>query len=167
MRGMSHAFEKCPGCGAPLTSAADGRSIACIYCGAGAKQEVDPLALAKSLQSEARSTDQLYENLAQTLAQEFPDWTRIETSGGFLTRKRVDAFELSLDDVAFRMRRHKHSVIAERVEIVRGIAVKTEVLSVDAWLQALSEALSAKAGSSQRTFDALRRMTTAGPASDR
>jgi uncharacterized Zn finger protein (UPF0148 family) len=163
---MAHAFEKCPDCGAPLTPASDGRSVACGYCGAAGAQAVDPVRLAASLQAESRSTEQLYESLARTLAQEFPDWTRVETSGGFFSSERVDAFELALDGMLFRMRRGKGGVIAERAELVRGIALKTEPVSVESWLQALAEALSAKAGSSQRTLEALQRITVA-PGSDR
>ncbi len=157
---MAQTFEKCSNCGAPVEVSSDGRSVHCPYCGVGGARGVDPGKLAASLRAEARNAEQLYQGLATRLADEFPDFTRVETSGGLFTSKRVESFEVTLDDAMFRMRRSGRGVVAERSEVVRGIAVKTEPLPIDAWVEALAVALAAKAGSSSRTFDALRRLTT-------
>ncbi len=158
---MANGFEKCPNCAAPLQGAADGRSVRCPYCGAGGARDVDPVQLATSLRAEWRSVEDLLAGLADRLAREFPDLTRVEKSGGFLARKRVESLELTADGSLFRMRRAPHGVVAERSEVVRGIAVKTETLPAGAWLEELARALSAMAASSARTYDALRRMTGA------
>ena len=157
---MSRSFEKCSNCGAPLETAPDGRSVACEYCGAGAPREVDPAALAASLQAESRSVDQLFDGLARRLAAAFPDLVAVQTSGGFFSAKRPTALEISVPDALYRMTRRGRQVVAERADLVRGIAVKTEPLPVDAWIRSLCEALSAMAGASAQAHDALRRFAS-------
>ena len=152
------SFEKCPNCGAPLETSTDGRSVLCPYCGAGEARSVDPGQLAASLRAETGSLAQLFESLAARFAGELPDITRVETSGGFLSSKRVDAFEVAFASEIFRMSRGSGRIVAERSEVVRGIALKTESVPVDAWLHALCEALSAHASSNAATLDALRRI---------
>ena len=58
----------------------------------------------------------------------------------------------------FRLRRDGSRVVAERSEVVRGIVLKSESVAIDAWLTALSEALSTHAGTSAQALDALRRI---------
>ena len=152
------SFEKCRNCGAPLEASADGRSVQCSYCGAGESRSVDPGKLATSLRAEAASLVQLFETLAARFVGELPDLTRVETAGGFLSAKRVEAFEVGFPDVTFRMSRAGGRIVAERSEVVRGIALKTEPVPVDTWLQRLCEALSDHAGANAATLDALRRI---------
>ena len=151
-------FEKCSNCGAPLESSADGRSVGCPYCGANDSRAVDPGRLLASLRAETRDLDQLFESLATRLASDLRELTRVETSGGFLSAKRVMAFEVVFPNQLFRMKRGNGRIVAETAEIVRGIALKTELLAADAWLRALCEALSDHASSSAATLDALRRI---------
>ena len=155
---MTHGFEKCPNCGAPLEPSLTGRAVHCPFCGAGGSRAIDPGALAQSLQGDARSVHDLYESLAQRLSEQFPGRTAVKRSGGLLSHKRVEELEVNLDDAVFRMKRKGDGVHAERLEIVGGITVKTEHLSVDAWVQSLSEALSALATSSAEAQEALRRL---------
>jgi hypothetical protein len=152
------SFEKCPNCGAPLESSADGRSVQCSYCGAGEARSVDPGRLAASLRAETGSLVQLFESLAARFAGELPDLTRVETAGGFLSAKRILAFEVGFPDATFRMSRGSGRIVAERSEVVRGIALKTEPVPVDAWLHRLCEALSDHASSNAATLEALRRI---------
>jgi hypothetical protein len=152
------SFEKCPNCGAPLESSPDGRSVRCGYCGAGESRAIDPGRLVASLRAETHSLDQLFESLADRFAGELPDLTRVETSGGFLSSKRVEVVEITFPDHLFRMKRGNGRIVSERAEIVRGIALKTELVATDAWLRALCEALSDHASSNAATLDALRRI---------
>jgi hypothetical protein len=153
------SFEKCPNCGAPLESSPDGRSVQCGYCGAGDSRAVDPVRLVASLRAETHSLDQLFESLALRFTSELPELTRVETSGGFLSSKRVDAFEITFPNCLFRMKRGSGRIVAETSEIVRGITLKTELVAADAWLRALCEALSDHANSNAATLDALRRIS--------
>jgi hypothetical protein len=152
------AFEKCSNCGAPLEGSGDGRSVGCPYCGANDSRAVDPGRLVASLRAEAQSLDQLFESLAARFAGDLGELTRVETSGGFLSAKRVRAFEITFPNQLFRMKRGSGRIVAEKSEIVRGIALKTEQVAADAWLHALCEALSEHASSSAATLDALRRI---------
>ncbi len=152
------SFEKCPNCGAPLESSPDGRSVRCGYCGANDRCAVDPGRLVASLRAETHSLDQLFESLAERFATELPEMTRVEKSGGFLSAKRVHAFEITFPNLVFRMKRGNGRIVAETSEIVRGIAVKTEPVVADAWLRALCEALSDHASSNTAALDALRRI---------
>jgi hypothetical protein len=156
---MSDRFEKCPNCGGVVEFAADGRSARCPYCGVAEARAIDPTRLAASLRSESRGSSQLFENLATTLSQQFPDVTEVERSGGLFQRKRIEAFAITLGTSVFRMRRTTGGVTAERAEIVRGIVVRTETLPAETWVEALSADLATHAGSSGRTFEALRRLT--------
>ena len=72
---------------------------------------------------------------------------------------RIDRLELTLGGHIFRLRRDGHRVVAERSEVVRGIVLKSESVAIDAWLTALSEALSTHAGTSAQALDALRRIS--------
>jgi hypothetical protein len=155
---MSQGFEKCPNCGAPVESSADGRAVRCPYCGAGEARAIDPGALAASLRGEARSVHDLYEALARRLAEGFPERTVVRRSGGLFSAKRVEELELTLDGAVFRMKRHGPGVLAERAEIVRGITVKTELLPVEVWVQSLCQDLAVMAGSSAQAFEALTRL---------
>src|SRR5262249_17342222 len=155
----------CGNCGAPLEEGADGQSVRCAYCGAAGRTAVDPVKLAASLRADAHGAAQLMERLAGQLEGGLPEAGRGGASGGPLGRGGgrarqggVEAFEAVLGDHAFRMRRHRGAVVAERAEMVRGIAVKTEPMSVDSWLDALAEAVSAQAGSRAVTLDALKRL---------
>ncbi len=159
---MAHEFEKCGNCGAPLTGSADGRTVACAYCGASERRQVDPGLLLAALAAEGRTTDQLLDGLARRLAEAFPDLCRLEWSGGFLSARRVTAFELSTRDERFRLARAAHGVEAQRAEVVRGIVLKTQGLSVDDWLSALSGALARLAAEDARAREALRRVTAGG-----
>jgi hypothetical protein len=152
------SFEKCPNCGAPLESSPDGRRVLCGYCGAGQSQAIDPVRLVASLRAETHSLDQLFESLAQRFAGELPDLTRVETSGGFFSSKRIQCLEITFPDHLFRMKRGSGRITTEKVEIVRGIALKTEVVATDTWLQALCEALSGHASSNAAALEALRRI---------
>ena len=87
-----------------------------------------------------------------------------ETLAKFMVGDSADAarfFELTgalIDTVAEPSLGMPRRRIATYGEMVRGIVVKTEPLEIDAWLKALCGALSAYAGSSARTLDALKRI---------
>jgi len=156
---MSHVFGKCGNCGAPLQTSADGRELSCAYCGVSERRAVDPARLFSALRAEAGSAEELLQGLARRLAEAFPDLSRLEWSGGFLSAKRVVAFELTTAEARFRLCKAPHGVQAERAEVVRGIAVKTATLPVDEWLGALSASLSSHAAENSRALEALQRLT--------
>jgi hypothetical protein len=155
---MQPGFEKCPNCGAPIQSSADGRVVHCPYCGAGGSRQVDPTALARSLRAETGSVEELCEILARRLVEAFPERTVVRRGGGLFSKKRLEELQLTLDGTVFVMKRHGNGVVASRVEVVRGITLKTEALPVDIWVQALCEELAGMASSSAHAFEALTRI---------
>jgi len=159
---MAHAFEKCGNCGAPLESSGDGRAVSCSYCGAHEQVVVDPARLLSSLQVEAGSADALLQGLAVKLAEAFPDQTQIEWAGGLFSAKKVERFELATGDALFTLTRARHGVLAERADVVRGIALKTHQLTIDEWLAALSTSLAALADGNARAYASLRRFAQSG-----
>ena len=152
---MTHTFETCENCGGAVTEAPDGRSVTCAYCGAKAARAVDPAKLAASLKAEGQSIEQFLEHLGKTLEQVFPEHTTVETAGGFLSQKHVASIEVAFPEEVYRIARHGHHLETEKKKLVRGIALKTEHLDVDAWLIGLAGALSKLSASSARAHDAL------------
>ncbi len=154
---MAHVFEACSNCGAPVSRSADGRRIECRFCGSSDLLQIDPAALAASLRSGLGGEVDLLERIAGILRGSFPDETRLVTSGGFFSGKKLEALELDLGEALFRMRRDGKHLVNERETFVRGIKIRTERLVADAWLGELFAALEAAAGESARARDALKR----------
>jgi len=148
-------FEKCGNCGAPLEVAADGRSVACSYCGASRTQAVDPVVLAASLRSESGTIEHLLDTLAERLGRELPELVRVQYRGGFLSAKRPESVEVTLENIVYALRHQGHRWVATEVQVVRGIVLKTETIPVDTWLVSLCQALSAHASLSARAVKAL------------
>lgn len=142
--------------------AGDGRSLQCPYCGRHETKTLDPTLLANALQAEFKTLEQFFEHLAERLSRNFPQHTKVETGGGFFSSKRVESFEVSLDPHVYRMRREGSHVHAERVRVVRGVALKTEHLPVDQWLHALCEGLAHAATASAAAHEAVTKMFRAG-----
>jgi hypothetical protein len=132
--------------------------LSCDYCGVGQVREVDPAALARSLRDLGGSVETLFETLADRLARELPDLTRIERRGGLFSAKKIESVELGFPDHVFKIRREGGRLCASRAEVVRGIVVKTETLPADTWLEALCRALAEHARSSTDALAALRRI---------
>ena len=162
MSGNSHQFQTCSNCGGAIELASDGRSLQCPYCGRHETKTLDPTLLANALQSEFKTLEQFFEHLAGRLSQSFPQHTKVETSGGFFSARHVESFEVTLEPHVYRMRREGGQVRPERVRIVRGVALKTEHLPVDQWLQGLCESLANAATASATAHEAVTRMFRPG-----
>jgi hypothetical protein len=158
---MAQAFEKCSNCGAPLVISADGREVSCTRCGSMARRAIDPARLFSALRTEGQPTDELLNSVAKRLHEAFPDLSRVEWSGGFLSAKRLSAFELTAGNTCFRLKHASNGILAERAEVVRGIVVKTTQLPVDEWLASLSATLSEYAAENSRSLAALQRLANA------
>jgi hypothetical protein len=155
---MAHVFEACSNCGAPVSHSADGRHVECRFCGSSDLLRIDPAALAASLRDGLASEADLLEHVAGILHGSFPDETRLEMSGFFLTAKRLAVLELNLGEAVFRMRRDGKRLVSERETYVRGIRLKSERLTPDAWLVELFATLESASAESTRARDALRRL---------
>jgi hypothetical protein len=95
--------------------------------------------------------------LSTKLAQALPGRTRLRR-GGMFGQGRVEGVEADLAEWRFALRLERGQPIAERTHIVRGIALKTEQLDLDAWLDDLSAALAELAATSARERAAILRL---------
>jgi hypothetical protein len=103
-------------------------------------------------------TDQggFVEELAATLERSLPDETQVERRGGLFAEKRITAVRIHLGDYLYSLEvPNRGGVTAARTKVVRGIKLKTEPMSVEDWLSAVSEALGRFAETNQQARDAL------------
>ena len=113
--------------------------------------------LAKHYNADA---NEFLELLAKLLEDALPETTEIERAGGWLARvKPVRRLEVELDEWQYALERQGSSPLrASRTRLVRGVALKTQTLSVAQWIEALGEALEARAQSSEEARDALEKL---------
>lgn len=134
------ALEPCENCGAPTR-----RGGECEYCSPTVGRALDPAVLAATLRGADEDLDVALVNLGEKLEASFPDHTKLDTSGGLLSAKKVKLLEVTLEPHVYRARRDGKHLVAEKVKVVRGVALKTSKLEFAAWLQELSTDLTAMA----------------------
>ncbi|MBI3722136.1 MAG: hypothetical protein HY248_06240 [Fimbriimonas ginsengisoli] len=121
--------------------------------------ESDPLirfGLAANLASRYAADQRgFFQYLVKTLELTIPDSVEPERKGGLFSSKRVSAISLPLGDDLYRLEDGARGLVPSRTHVVRGIKLKTETLSIDAWLAEVGAALEEEARSSQAARDAL------------
>jgi hypothetical protein len=120
--------------------------------------------LAASLRSGSGDLSSFVESLAAKLEDALPSLTRVQRGrqgirGPKLVRRisveaRGDRLEL--------VREGSDRVQTVRARVSGGIVIKTEPLDIDAWLDALTQALASEASRSERTRQALQRLLIGG-----
>jgi len=116
--------------------------------------------LAASLRADATDTAAFLEALAARLEGALPGQVEVRRKGGLFGGKRVRSIAVRLGDSRYEIEGDGGPPAARRRTVVRGIALKSEELSVDAWIDALSADLLALAQSSERGRAALERLLT-------
>ena len=115
--------------------------------------------LAASLRADAGDVDAFVEALAVKLEAALPGQAEVERRGGLLGgRKRVRRIEVTLGDQRYELEAERGRVTCRRRSVVRGIALKTQELDLDAWIAALSQDLVEEAERSERGRQALARL---------
>ena len=115
--------------------------------------------VAASLRADAGDLDAFVEALAVKLEGALPDQVEVERGGGrFGGRKRVRRIEVTLGDQRYEAEPDHGRVTCRRRSVVRGIALKTQDLDLDAWIAALSQDLVEEADRSERGRLALARL---------
>ncbi len=71
----------------------------------------------------------------------------------------VDAIEVTVEPDGFIVRREGAGVVAQHKKMVRGIALKTNTLALDKWVDLLTKALARQASSNTRAAWVLARLT--------
>jgi hypothetical protein len=114
---------------------------------------------AASLRADAGDLDAFVEALATKLESALPDQVEVERRGGRLgQKKRVRRIEVTLGDQRYEAEPERGRVTCRRRSVVRGIALKTQELDLDAWIAALSQELVEEADRSDRGRQALARL---------
>jgi len=111
------------------------------------------------------ATDQrtFLETLATMLESALPDETVIERRGGLFAKKTVKRIVIALDEFRYTLEdRGRGPLHAVRTRIVRGIALKTEEITMDTWLTELGATLDQRANSSAAAREALARIIGVG-----
>ena len=115
--------------------------------------------LAASLRADAGDVDAFVEAFAVKLEAALPGQVEAERRGGLLGgRKRTRRIEVTLGDQRYELEVERGRVTCRRRSVVRGIALKTQELDLDAWIAALSQDLVEEADRSERGRQALARL---------
>ena len=115
--------------------------------------------LAASLRADTKDLEAFVEALATKLEGSFPERVRIDRKGGrFGGQRRVERLSVELDDHSFELERDHAEVNCRRRNVVRGIVLKNQELSVEQWIDELSAALTRAAGDTERGREALQRL---------
>jgi hypothetical protein len=115
--------------------------------------------VAASLRADAADLDAFVEALAVRLEGALPGQVEVERKGGLLgANKRVRRIEVTLGDQRFEAEVDRGRVTWRRRSVVRGIALKTQELDLDAWIDALSRDLVDESERSERGRQALARL---------
>ena len=96
--------------------------------------------------------------LVEALQPALGERLRVQRAGWFRRDGPIRRLDLDLHAQRFALEVGKGGALAAtRQRVVRGIALKTEDLSVEAWLQAVAAALADYARTHQEALDALKR----------
>jgi hypothetical protein len=116
--------------------------------------------LAASLRASSDDLGGLLEVLAYKFELTLPGRVRVRRRPVrlFAKQKRVESLELSLGDTLYRLERLPQArIAATKRHVVRGVALSTEELDVDAWLRELVHDLGEVARTSETERAALER----------
>jgi hypothetical protein len=117
--------------------------------------------LAASLRADTSDTAVFLEALATKLEDAFPGQVAVERKGRlFGGPKRVRRIEVRVGDTHYEIEGDGGVVSARRRSVVRGIALKSEDLAVEAWIDGLSGDLLVLAERSEQGRVALQRLLT-------
>jgi hypothetical protein len=99
------------------------------------------------------------EMLARLLEGAMPGETEVLRRGGLFSKKTVQRVTVTLGENRFTLEDPGRGPLqAARVRVVRGIALKTEPISVEEWVDALSAYVDERARTDQAAREALARL---------
>src|SRR5258706_13384628 len=126
----------CTYCGAMMHPHSDGRVYTCPFCKTKQQVAIGADQIAAGMALDLANTDAFLSKLAATLHQGFAERTRIEAQGQY-----VVGIEINMDTEHFTARREGAGVVAQHKKVVRGIALKTQIVTLDKWVEMLTKAL--------------------------
>lgn len=118
--------------------------------------------LASSLRADLTDTGLFLNALADKLGGALPQQCAVERRGGLFAREKpIARVSVELGEYRYMIERASHGGLrAARTKVVRGIALKTEELPVDEWIETLSQELAQYAARNTQARLALERLLT-------
>ena len=115
-----------------------------------------------SIRADARDLGTFLEVLADKLTQALPGQVKVARSGGGLFHRdsQVKALVVGLGGHTFELHREGSAVAARVSHSVRGVTLKSEEVSVEHWIDELSQGLSHFAQGSSEARPAMERLLT-------
>jgi hypothetical protein len=110
--------------------------------------------LAASLRASSSDIHSWITILADKLARALPEQVQVHRAG-LLKNGAVNRIEIDMGAWRLLLRLENGYPVAERIHVVRGIALKTEQLSLDDWIICLCKALSERAAAGAQDYAAL------------
>ena len=132
----------------------DGRTYVCGFCHTRVLVAVEGHQIAAGMRLDLGNIDGFLGQLANTLHAGYGECTRITAQG-----PAVHAIEVTVEPDGFIVRREGAGVVAQHKKMVRGIALKTQTMPLDQWVELLTKALARQAGSNTRAAWVLARLT--------
>lgn len=112
--------------------------------------------LAEMLRAGEKQSGNLLEHLAYVLETAMPDQCTVKRSGGLFSTKKVNEILVCFDDAHLELARERNEGLrATEKQIVRGIALKTRELEVDAWITKVAQELQRVAQKNAKAREAL------------
>jgi hypothetical protein len=118
--------------------------------------------LASSLRADLTDTKAFLGALAEKLGGALPMQCQVERKGGFFAKEKpVHRVSVELGEHRYAIEHAGHGGLrASRIKVVRGIALKTEEIPVDEWIEGLSHDLAEHASKNTQARMALERLLT-------
>jgi hypothetical protein len=115
--------------------------------------------VAASLRADASDLRVYVEELARKLEQSFPGRCTVRRSG-LLGKRPVRAIVVALGDGRYELEYRDGSIVTRRSSVVRGIALNSDELELDAWIDSLASHVVDEAERSERGRLALENLLT-------
>ena len=115
--------------------------------------------LAASLRADTSDMQMWIATLGSKLEGALPQRVRLHR-GGVFSNGAVKSIEIELGAWRLALRMEHGYPLAERTHVVRGIALKTEQLTLDTWITSLCQGLSDLAATSAREHAAIESLLT-------
>lgn len=143
---VSNSLRNCWNGGGRIAMSSDGRVAACVYCGSANAWPSIPARAGCGNRHRFQNDARRFRPSAEDFRETLPSETTVHESG--LLFKNVTAFDVVLGEFTFRLSRKRKKLVAQRIATVRGIKLKTETMSLEAWIAALAETLAEMASAS-------------------
>jgi hypothetical protein len=124
---------------------ADGRTLACAYCHTRVQVAIDGAQIAAGMGLDLANMDAFLGKLAGALSQGFAEHTKIDARGGW-----VMSIDVMLEPDRFWVQRSGQQLVAQHQRVVRGIALRTQTIALDRWVELLTDALARHANTNAR-----------------